>query len=819
MICELKASQLRHIIDPNTLDIKSTEDIAPLEGVIGQRRAVTALNFGLGIQNSGFNLFVAGPPGIGKMSAIKSFLEEVAKQKTTPTDLCYVNNFADPYQPLALTLPCGRGQELQADMKNLIAYVRKELPSAFESEEYIAKRDEMMSRLNFQRSEILNGLNDQAGKVGFGLQITSYGVMTVPILNGEPVTEEKFESLPRNEREEWQSRHEAFQPQIRQAMKQVRDLERKTEEQLQKLDQQVALYVVSGFIEDLCEKYQLEPVTTYLKSVQADILENISLFRPGTEANSSQQSKSELALAAPWMRELPYRKYEVNVLVDNSQQIGAPVVVELNPIHANLVGRIEKESQFGALYTDFTMIKPGALHRANGGYLVLQIIDLLREVYSWDTLKRSLRSKQALIEELGDRLGFLTTKTLRPQPHTLDVKVLLVGPPQLYQLLHTYDSEFAELFKVRVDFDTCMPVNKDNIRDVIAFFSMICKREQYKPLDANAVARLLEQAMRMADDQQKLSTHFGQLADIVREANFWATQEASATIKLPHVMKALDQRIYRSSMVQEHLQELVVRNKLLIQTDGSEFGQINGLSVINLGDYLFGQPSRISASIEPGSKGILNIEREVEMSGPIHSKGVLILSGYLSQKYGADRPLTLSARLVFEQNYEGVEGDSASSTELYALLSLLARAPLRQDMAVTGSVNQSGEVQVIGGVNEKIEGFFDLCVMRRLTGKQGVLIPAGNVDNLMLREDLQAAVKAGKFHIWPVQTIDEGIEILTGEPAENIHKRVSERLDAFEARLKQFAGKDGKAENNGVTQLIPAMTPSVNGQVDSVKGN
>lgn len=813
MIRELTVAQLRRKINPKTLGITTTAEVTPLEGVIGQKRAVTALDFGLGIHNSGFNLFVAGPPGIGKMSAIKSFLEEKAKQKAVPADLCYVNNFADPYQPLALILPSGRGRALQADMKNLIAFVRRDLPSAFESEEYIAKRDELVGRLNFQRSEILNGLNDNAAKVGFGLQVTSYGVMTVPLDNGQPINEEKFEALPRAEREEWQTRHEAFQPQIRQAMKGVRDLERTTQEQLQKLDRQVALYVVSGYIEDLCDKYELTPVTDYLKAVQADILENIALFRPGSsEATQGQPANAELALAAPWLRELPYRKYEVNVLVDNNGQQGAPVIVELNPTHTNLVGRIEKESQFGALYTDFTMIKPGALHRANGGYLVLQIEDLLREVYSWDTLKRSLRSKQALIEELGDRLGFLTTKTLRPQPHPLNVKVLLVGPPAFYQLLYAYDNEFPELFKVRVDFDTRMPFTKENIRDVIAYFSMLCQREGYKALDATAVARLLEHAMRMADDQTKLSTHLGRLADIVREANYWAIQEQSEVIKLAHVRKALDQRIYRSSMVQERLQEMVTRNMLLIDTTGCAIGRINGLSVLNLGDYQFGQPSRISASVEPGSKGVLNIEREVEMSGPIHSKGVLILGGYLSQQYGSDRPLTLSARLVFEQNYDGVEGDSASSTELYALLSALARTPIRQDIAVTGSVNQSGEVQVIGGVNEKIEGFFDLCALRGLTGNQGVMIPAGNVDNLMLREEVEAAVKAGKFHIWSVATIDEGIELLSGESASSIHQLVCQRLDALEARLKQFAGKEGRPETNGVAQLHLAPAPSTDGK-------
>ena len=821
MIHELSVEQLRRTIDPASLGIQSTADVTPLEGVIGQQRAVDALQFGLGMRNSGFNLYVAGPPGIGKMSAIKSFLETLAKSQPTPTDLCYINNFDDPYQPLALVLPVGKGRELQAEMKSLVEQVRRKLPTAFESEEYIIKRDELLNQLNFQRSEVFNTLNGKAAKAGFGLQVTPYGIMTVPQREGQALTEEQFEALERSEREAWQARHEVFQPNIRQAMKQIRDLERATNEKLQVLDRQVALYVVGGLIEDVLEKFangklangksdhkessSEAAVADYLKAVQKDMLENFALFRtgpPSTSASSStpaQPAGNEATLVAPWLQELPFRKYAVNVLIDNSAQVGAPVIVEQNPTHINLFGRVEKESQYGALYTDFTMIKAGSFHRAGGGYLVLPIEDLLREYYSWDTLKRSVRGGKALIEELSDRLGFVTTKTLRPQPLPLNVKVLLVGRPQLYQLLHTYDPDFAELFKVRVDFDTEMKVSDDNMRNVVAFLSMICQREGYLHLDALAVARLLEHAMRLADDQTKLSTHFGLLADIVREANYWAEADKAKAIQVEHVRKALDQRIYRSSMIRERLQEMIARNMLMIDTSGNAIGQINGLSVINLGDYRFGQPGRITVSVEPGSKGVIDIQREVEMGGPIHSKGVMILSGYLSHQYGQERPLTLSARLVFEQNYEGIEGDSASSTELYALLSALARTPIRQGIAVTGSVNQRGAVQVIGGVNEKIEGFFDVCTARGLTGDQGVLIPVGNVDNLMLREDVLDAVRTGRFHIWPVTHIDEGIERLTGETSTTIHERVNHRLDEFGKRLKEFAGKNEEEKNKAQT--------------------
>ncbi len=842
MTRELSVSQLRRTIDPASLGIHSTADVAPLEGVIGQERAVQALQFGVGMRNSGFNLFVAGPPGIGKMSAIKSFLETLAKSQPRPNDLCYVNNFDDPYQPLALVLPAGKGRQLQAEMKSLVEQVRRRLPTAFESEEYIVKRDELLNQLNFQRNEVFNSLNAKAAEVGFALQITPAGIMTVPQHEGQSLTEEQFEALERSEREAWQARHEVFQPNIRQAMKQIRDLERAINEKLHVLDRQVALYVVGGLMEDIIEKFangeleEVKPVPekvvpekqvpekqvpekmggkqgsrestviNYLKSVQKDLLENITLFRTGLTPSSSAPSSSaagqlagnEAALVAPWLQELPFRKYAVNVLIDNSTQIGAPVIVEQNPTHIHLFGRVEKESQFGALYTDFTMIKAGSFHQAGGGYLVLPIEDLLREYYSWDTLKRSLRSGHASIEELSDRLGFVTTKTLRPQPIPLNVKVLLVGRPQLYQLLHAYDPDFAELFKVRVDFDTEMKVSDDNIGNVVAFLSMICQREGYLHLDALAVARLLEHAMRLADDQTKLSTHFGLLADIVREANYWTEADKATAIQVEHVRKALDQRIYRSSMIRERLQEMIARNMLMIDTDGSAIGQINGLSVINLGDYMFGQPGRITVSVEPGSKGVIDIQREVEMGGPIHSKGVMILGGYLSHQFGQERPLTLSARLVFEQNYEGIEGDSASSTELYALLSALSRTPIRQGLAVTGSVNQRGAVQVIGGVNEKIEGFFDVCTARGLTGEQGVLIPVGNVDNLMLREDVVEAVRVGRFHIWPVAHINEGIELLTGESASTIHERINGRLDEFGKRLKEFASKE---TTNSVTSI------------------
>ncbi len=787
---ELSPEQLRRTFDPQALGIETTEHIEPLEGIIGQRRAVSALQFGLGIQELGFNIYVAGPPGIGKMTAVRSFLEELARQKETPPDWCYVNNFEDPYQPKALRLPPGWGVRFAQDIKNLIEHVRRELPKVFESEEYSARRDEIVKAINQQREAIINRVQEKAAQAGFLLQAAPFGILIVPVLGGRPLSDAEFQSLPQAAREDIQRRRDALQEDLKIAMKEIRALEKLAQERLTELDRQVTLYMVGGLIDDLREKYrELPEVLEYLDALQKDILENIELFK------EEQKSQGELP---PWAKELPFRKYSVNVLVDNSKQQGAPVVVELNPVYHNLFGRIEKETQFGALYTDFTMIKAGSLHRANGGYLVLPIEDVLRSLLSWDGLKRALRSREIFIEELGERLGFIATKSLRPQPIPLDVKVVLVGHPIFYYLLHAYDEEFPELFKVKADFDTRMDASPENIRDFLKFLCTFCQKERLKHLDNTAVAKLLEHAARLAEDQQKLSTHFGAIADIIREANYWALQEGSSHIRARHVQKALDEKVYRSNLIQERIQEMIARGTLLIDTEGRAVGQVNGLSVISLGNYTFGKPSRITASVGAGREGIVDIEREVELGGPIHSKGVLILSGYLAQKYAQDKPLTLTAKLVFEQSYEGVEGDSASSAELYALLSALSGLPIKQGIAVTGSVNQHGEVQAIGGVNEKIEGFFDVCKIKGLTGEQGVLIPKSNVQNLMLREDIVEAVRAKKFHIWAVSTIDEGIEILTGVPAGErgrdgkfpegtVNCLVDQRLREFAECLKEIS--------------------------------
>jgi lon-related putative ATP-dependent protease len=550
----------------------------------------------------------------------------------------------------------------------------------------------------------------------------------------------------------------------------------------------VALFVVGGLIADLVEQYRDVPgIVAHLEALQKDILENIEVFKRGAGGGEDGPSP-EQALLGP--RD-PFRRWEVNVFVDNGKREGAPVVVELNPSYSNLLGRVDRESSFGTVYTDFTMIKAGSIHLANGGYLVLRVEDVLRNLGSWDGLKRALRTREIKLEELAERLGLASFKSLRPEPIPLEIKVVLVGPPLLYHLLHGLDEEFPELFKVKADFDTRMARNDANVQALLGFLGTLCRKESLAHLDAGAAAKVLDHAARLAEDQEKLSTHFGAIADVLREASYWAREAGAERVGAEHVQRALDEKVYRSSLIQERLQEWMAQGTLLVDTAGAVVGQVNGLSVLSLGDYAFGRPTRITASVGPGAEGVVDIEREVELSGPIHSKGVMILSGYLLRKFGAEVPLSLECRIVFEQSYEEVEGDSASSAELYAILSALSGLPIRQDVAVTGSVNQVGEVQAVGGVNEKVEGFFDLCRMRGLTGDQGVIIPASNVRNLMLREDVVEAVRAGRFHLWSVRTVDEGIELLTGTAAgeRGPDGRFADGSvnDLVELRLREFA--------------------------------
>ncbi len=792
MVNELPPESLRKVCDARFIRCKSTEELMPIREIIGQERAVRALKFGLGIKDHGFNIYVAGYPGTGRKTAVKNFVEEIARGKPVPPDWCYVNNFSNQYEPKALQLPAGKGKEFRDSVKRLIENIRTALPKAFESEDYASRREATIRTLEKQRKELIDKLNAKAQQEGFVIQSTPIGLLLIPVINGKPLSQEELIGLPQETKEKIQEKREKLESELRSTMRQFLDMERKIGEALKKLNREVALYAIGHLVEELIEKYaDNSEITGYLNDVRNDILDNLSQF---IKRGEPQQ---RLPFPVPWMKETRFRKYTVNVVVDNSDCKGAPVIMETNPNYQNLVGRTEKEAQFGALVTDFTMIRGGSLHKANNGFLIIPVEELLRNQFSYEGLKRALRDEKIVIEEPQERYGFISTKSLKPEPIPLAVKVILIGNPYLYQQLFILDADFKELFKVKAEFDTTMARTEENVKKYAAFVCMLCEKENLKHLDGSALAQLVEYSQRIAEDQQKLSTRFAEVADIVREANFYATQENSNVVTGDHVEKAIEEKIYRSKLIQEKIQEMISRGVLLIDTEAEKVGQVNGLSVMGLGDFAFGNPSRVTASIGLGREGVIDIEREAKMGGPIHTKGVLILSGYLNEKYAQDKPLSLSARLVFEQSYGGVEGDSASSTELYAMLSALSGLPIKQRIAVTGSVNQKGEVQAIGGVNEKIEGFFEVCKAKGFSGQQGVMIPDSNVQNLMLKEEIVDAVKAGKFHIYSAKTIDEGIEILTGVKAgerrqdgtfeeETVNYKVDKQLKDMAEKLKEF---------------------------------
>ncbi|MFH1328260.1 MAG: ATP-binding protein [Candidatus Bathyarchaeota archaeon] len=800
MVNELPVEKLRKSCDTCQIHCKSTEEIPPLNEIIGQARAVKALRFGLEIKEEGFNIYAAGPSGTGRTTAVMSFLNEVAKAKPVPPDWCYVNNFGNSYQPKAIKLPPGKGKTLQEDVKNFIKEARSAIPKAFESAEYTSKKEATVKVLEKERNRIFSELNEKARQEGLGLRNSPMGMLMISIVNGRPLSDEEIMMLPPEAKSEFQSKRQKIGDELKDAMKQLKDLETNLREELKKLDREIVLYTISYLVTELTEKYKISEVTDYLKDVQNDMADNLDIFLGDQQAQMAP-------FVMPLVKEVPFKKYDVNVLVDNSQLQGAPVIMELNPTYNNVLGKIEKEAQFGTLTTDFSLIHEGSLHKANGGYLVLPVEELFRNLFTWDALKRSIRNKRINIEEASERLGFIATKSLMPEAIPLDVKVILIGNPLDYHILHAYDPDFREMFKVKADFDTRMSRTEENIQIFANFICTLREKENPKHFDASGIAKLTEHSSRLAGDQEKLSTSFSEIADIIREANFYATKDNSTYIDAAYVNKAIDEKVYRSSMIEEKIREMIERGIILIDTSGEALGQVNGLAVISLGDFYFGRPSRVTVSIGLGKEGLIDIEREAKLGGSIHTKGVLILSGYLTEKYARDKPLSLSARLVFEQSYEGVEGDSASSTELYAILSSLANLPIKQSLAVTGSVNQKGEVQAIGGVNEKIEGFFEVCKAKGLTGEQGVIIPESNVQNLMLKEEVINAAKEGNFHIYPVKTIDEGIEILTGVRAgvrqtdgtfekDTVKDRVDRRLKEMAEKLTEFTEPLSAEEKN-----------------------
>ena len=785
------------------LSFETTSELDALHDLsqgVDQPRAVQALKFGVGIRQHGYNIFALGPSGMGKHAFARQYLSRKLEDSPSPSDWCYVNNFENPGRPRLLNLPQGWGNSLAQDMENLIQEVPNALKGAFESEEYQNRVQAIQQEFKDYQQSVFEELQQRARQKNLALLKTPSGLSFAPMRNGEIMSPEEFQKLEENQRKQFEKHMEEMQEESQRMFQKFPAWQRDMRQRIADLNHEVAQYALGPMISEIREKYQDNPdIGSFLDAVQEDIISNVQTILEGDKQQEGPQKQQHpAATGESGSREQLMRRYRVNVLVDNSQTQGAPVIYEDNPTYGNLVGRVEHQPLMGALITDFNLIKQGALHRANGGALILDAHKVLTNPGAWDGLKRALISQQIKIESLAEMFSLISTISLEPEPVPLDTKVILVGSPLLYYLLKEFDPEFSKLFKVAADFDTRMDWDKKHQELFARFMAAVAQQEQLKPFHKSGVSRLLEHSARKVQDQKKLSTHIQGLTDLMREADYWAGENGRETVTDADVQQAIDASVFRSDRMREHIQEAIQRDIMLIDTEGWQAGQINGLSVLGLGDFMFGRPHRITARIRLGKGEVIDIEREAKLSGPIHSKGVLILSGFLGSRYAPDRPLSLSASLVFEQSYSGIEGDSASSAELFCLLSAISGIPINQSLAVTGSINQHGRVQAIGGVNEKIEGFFDICRERGLTSQQGVLIPASNVAHLMLRRDVIQAVERGDFHIYPVSTVDQGMEILTGRlagepdgdgeyPENSINGLVQKRLREFSEKRMQFA--------------------------------
>lgn len=762
MPAELSPEHLRRVCPPERFHFQSTAELPHTDEIIGQPRGTRAIEFGIGIKSPGFHIYIMGPAGTGRETAVARFLRQRAVREPTPPDWVYVYNFAEPRRPRALSLPPGLGSRFRDDMRMLIDDLQRELPRAFEAEAYTQAAEAIQHKLEDENNALFASLQAQAATRHFTFVQTPSGPAPAPLLEGGQVMPpEVYEGLPEEARKQLEATRRDLQDALEDALRLAHQRQKAAQQALRDLQRQVAARVVDREIADFRETYAaVAGVLSYLDEVRADILEHVDIFLP--------REGEQLAESPPTRPGEPpgVRRYAVNLLVDNSKTQGAPVVVADNPTYSYLMGRIEHEVRYGALVTDFTLVKGGDLHRANGGYLVIHAPNLLSDPFAWYALKRTLQNRRIAIEEVDTRAPLVPTLVLEPEPIPLDIKIILLGSPQLYALLYEGDEEFRETFSVRADFDVEMERTPENEQQIALFVAARCRAEGLPHFDPTGVAKVVEFASRLAGDQNKLSTRFGDIADLVHEAAYWAQQNGHTLVTAEDVNRALEEQMYRSNLLEERERALVRDGILFIDTEGQVVGQVNGLAaVLQVGNYAFGQPQRITARTFMGRLGVVNIEREVALAGPIHNKGVMILTGYLGGQYAQDQPLTLSAQITFEQSYGGIEGDSASSAELYALISSLSGYPLRQDIAVTGSVNQRGEIQPIGAVTEKVEGFYAVCKARGLSGTQGVIIPAANVRHLMLREEVVQAVAEGKFHVWPVRTIDEGLELLTGIPA------------------------------------------------------
>jgi lon-related putative ATP-dependent protease len=821
MIKELVPQQLRRTCDPTSFSFKSTAELPVVPDIIGQPRATRAIEFGIDIDSPGFNIFVLGPSGSGRATTIQRFLEQKTASGPVPSDWVYVENFAEPYEPRAIPLPPGQGAQLRADMQALVSRLQTDMPRAFETKEYDEARTQIEREFDEARNAEFTKLSQLAASRGFALGQTPAGLILAPVVQGQPADANAIAQLSAEQQQQFEATRLELEDALADAVRAVREREKANKVRLLELDRQVAGFTAGHLVDDLVVKYtSFDEVVLYLQEVRQDIIEHAQDWK-----DKSTPSEEGTQPSAPPQPDSgggppPLGRYQVNLLVDNARRQGTPVIVEPNPTLANLMGRIEHDVKFGSTTTDFTMLRAGALHAANGGYLVMRARDLLGDESAYNALKRALSNGAITIEEPGAQMRLLTTVTLEPEPIPLDVKVILLGSPMLYYTLYNMDEDFQKLFKVKADFGADMERTPENEKAYGLFVRMRVAEEKLRDFDRTGVAAIVEYGSRLAEDQSKLTTRFGDVADIIREASYWAGKAGRDLVSAEDVHRAADEWTYRSNQVQERVQQNIAEGTIMIDTDGATVGQVNGLSVSMLGDYAFGQPSRITARTYMGRAGVVNVEREVRMSGRIHNKGVMILVGYLGGQYAIERPLTLSASLGFEQLYSEVDGDSASLAELCAILSSLSRLPIKQSLAVTGSVNQRGEVQPIGGAQWKIEGFFQVCQARGLTGQQGVVIPHQNVKDLMLRPEVVQACAEGKFHIWAVHTVDEGIELLTGEPAGQrdesgrfpdgaVHARVEARLKELAEGIEKFSKGNGKKEAAAETRpASEATTPN-----------
>jgi lon-related putative ATP-dependent protease len=794
---------LKAKVELEELNFNTTEEIPPLEGIIGQERAKRALEFGLKIKSKGYNIFVSGITGSGRTTSVEQAVKEIAEKGKTPDDWCYVYNFSNPDTPQALRFPPGKAIEFKRDMEMLVNDLKVEIPKTFESKIYEEHRNQIIKEFQNKKNELFEKIEEDAKQANFAIKHTPGGrILFVPLIEGQQLKEEDIEKLTEEAKNEIEKKQEILYEELEEILRKIRELEKETKEKLSKLERETAEFTISPKIQELKEKYKdYRDVCKYLDDVLKNMIENIEDFKEKKEIEILPGIKFP-------DRESSLYRYTVNVLIDNSKTKGAPVVKETNPTAYNLCGRIEYRPQFGAMVTDFTMIKPGALHKANGGYLILQVLDVLKNYFSWETLKRALKNNEIIIEDLNEQFRLINTPTLRPTPIPLDVKVILIGHPIFYYLLYAYDEDFRKLFKVRADFSMIMNKDREGIKSYASFISKICREENLKHFDKFAVGKIIEYGSRIVEDRNKLTTRFIEIADIVREANFWAEMDNSNIVQEKHVKKALEEKVYRSNLIEKRIEELIKEGTIIVDTDGEKVGEINGLSYISIGDYSFGKPTKITCNVYVGRSGVINIDREVKLAGRIHNKGFLILNNYINEKFGQEGIIAFSASICFEQLYEEIEGDSASSTEIYVLLSALSNVPIKQGIAVTGSVNQKGEIQPVGGINEKIEGFYYTCKTKGLTGMQGVIIPERNLKHLVLNDEVIEAVEKGSFHIWAVKTIDQGIEILTGIPAGErkpdgtypegtINYLVSKRIkELTEKYLETSKGKIRKDQKN-----------------------